>query len=40
MEVISNNYVYPVLLIEKRPNKQVSYQLVHPFTRQIMEQVN
>jgi len=40
VEVISSNYIYPLLIIDSRPNAQNVYQLVHPFTRQIMEQVN
>jgi hypothetical protein len=38
--VVSSQYIYPLLLIEQRPGKQPSYQLVHPFSRQIMEQVS
>ena len=37
--MVSNNYVYPILIIDQRQNKQPIYQLVNPFTRQIMEQV-
>ena len=38
--MVSNNFVYPILLIDQRTNQAPSYQLVHPFTRQIMEQVS
>ena len=37
---MSSNYIYPLLIIDQRPNSAPSYQLVHPFTRQIMEPVS
>ena len=36
IEIVSNNYVYPILLLDQRPNSPPTYQLVHPFTRQIL----
>lgn len=38
--MVSSNYVYPLLIVDQRPNSSPSYQLIHPFTRQIMEPVS
>ena len=40
LEVVSSNYVYPLLIVDQRPNSSPSSQLIHPFTRQIMEPVS
>jgi hypothetical protein len=40
IEIVSNNYVYPLLIVDQKANGPASYQLVHPFTRQIIEPVS
>ena len=40
LEVVSSHYIYPILIIDQRTNGPTTFQLVHPFTRQIMEPVS
>ena len=40
VEVVSHNYAYPLLMIDSRQSGEVAYNLVHPFTKQIIERIS
>lgn len=40
VEVVSNNYAYPLLMIDSKATGEVAYNLVHPHSKMIMERVS
>ena len=40
IEIVSNLYQYPILMVDQKPNtEQKIFNLVHPITRQIIRKV-
>ena len=39
VEVVSDIYLYPILMIDQRPQQERKFSLLHPGTRQILKTV-
>jgi len=36
VEVVSDSFTYPLLMVDSRPSGETAYRLVHPYTRQVI----